>query len=314
MRLPSLTALRAFEASARHKSFSRASQELFVSRSAISHQIQNLEEQLGVTLFNRASRKIELSEEGQALFIGITKAFGHVEECCTQIASPDSPLRESLGERLSIIVPPGFSVVWFSERLAKFSNEHPEVEFEIISSSDLSDIRSGKVKFAITWTVQPYPDLSEIILYDAVDFPVCSPDLLKRGPPIETPEDILNYPLIHFESQEWWSIWFLDHGVEAASLRGHVTNDIWLNLELARRGLGISLATSVSAAKLLRTGELIRLLKVDWKNQLRVRLLISPSALEDPLVVLFRDWIIKERDRFVDKEPNRSSGTVSRLR
>lgn len=293
MRIPSLRALRAFEAAARYRSFSKASEDLCVSRSAISHQVQNVEDQLGVSLFNRIGRKIELTKEGEALLFGITRAFIQIEQVSSQVANPDSPLHQSMIERLSIIVPPGFSMVWLNNNLPKFLAEYPHIKFEIISSTDLSQIDNGKKHFAITWKDQIFPDFNEMVLYEAVLFPVCSPDLIKNRPIIKKPEDIMNYPLIHTESTESWSAWFLEHGMEAASLKGHFTNDLSLNNELAVAGLGISLSSKNSASKYLDSGELVKPLDTGWDFKTRVRLLNHPAAMKNPAAAFFRDWIIK---------------------
>lgn len=172
-RLPPLNAIRAFEAAARHLSFTRAADELHVTPAAISHQVKGLEEWFGIKLFQRRNREILMTEPGQMLLPGVRDALDLLETSVQRISSSDG------GNEIRLTCMPSFAAKWLIPRLSHFRQEHPEIDVLLSTGEGLVDLEVEPFDIGIRSGPGNYAGLSEHRLFDDSVFPVCSPDLLK---------------------------------------------------------------------------------------------------------------------------------------
>jgi len=257
-RLPPLAALRAFEAAARHLSFTRAAEELGVTPGAVSQQIRILEEASGAPLFRRTGRQVLLTETGEAAFRPLRQAFELMAESAHLMRSP------SRRDRLMISCAPSFAAKWLAQRLERFQARHPEAEVWVSADFALTDFHASDTDLAIRYGRGGYEGLRfEKILGEAV-LPVCSPALLADGRPLRTPKDLAGHVLLHDEGPEDdpaapdWKSWLAARrasGVDAT--RGLRFNQSSLVVEAAAAGRGVALAKRAIAAGDLAAGRLV---------------------------------------------------------
>lgn len=257
-RLPALNALRAFEAAARHLSFTRAAEELNVTPGAISQQIRQLEEFAGAPLFRRTGRQVLLTEAGQAALPLLTGAFEMMSEAVHHMRAP------SRRDRLMISSAPSFAAKWLAHRLDRFQGDNPEAEVWVSADLALTDFNSTDIDLAIRYGKGVYDGLrSEKILSESV-LPVCSPDLLEGPNPLRSPADLANHVLLHDEGPENdpscpdWASWLAARSVTSVDpRRGPRFNQSALVVEAAAAGRGVALAKRAIAASDLERGRLI---------------------------------------------------------
>src|SRR5436853_2473227 len=190
-RLPSLNGLRAFEAAARHLSFTQAASELNVTQTAISHQIKRLEEELGVRLFVRQNRALTLTPEAKDYLPGIRAAFNDMR------LATDRLLRKDDGNVVTVSTLASLAAKWLLPRLSAFQEAHPGIDVRITTSTGLVDFRSGDVDAAIRYGRGHWPGLRADWLMADQLFPVCSPALLTGDKPLRKPEDLADRVLLH---------------------------------------------------------------------------------------------------------------------
>ncbi|MDH3664084.1 MAG: transcriptional regulator GcvA, partial [Alphaproteobacteria bacterium] len=252
-RLPSLNALRAFEAAARHLSFSRAAEELHVTKAAVSHQVKALEEDLGLPLFRRLNRALLLTPAGQTLFPAISEALGLMHAAVARLKRQDRT-----GE-LVLTMLDSFAAIWLVPRLSRFRHAHPEIDVRIATSDDSIDFAHTDVDLAIRYGAGHWPEVHAERLMTEEIFPVCAPSLLKSGPPLAKPADLVRHTLLHDYGHETWRRWLLavgETGVDADRGPGYQHSN--LVLQAAEQGDGVAMARSVLAAEALASGRLVK--------------------------------------------------------
>ncbi len=255
-RLPSLNALRAFEAAARHLSFTKAAEELNVTQAAISHQVKSLEEQLGLRLFRRLNRRLLLTDAGQTYVSGLTVAFDGIAEATERTTA------ERSGGSLRISTLPSMAAKWLLPRLSRFRARHPEIDVLVSASHGLADFRRDDLHLAIRYGKGNYPGLETVPLMDDEIFVVCSPKLLDDGPPLRTPADLRHHTLLHDTSVEAdrrdWRVW-LERVGETGVVpdRGPGFSDSNLIIEAVMAGEGGALTRRSLAADDLAAGRLV---------------------------------------------------------
>src|SRR5246500_772062 len=180
-RLPPLGALRAFEAAARHMSFSKAAEELFVTPAAISHQIHALERDLGARLFHRLNRTIELTASARVLLPGLSDAFAGIRTSVRRLRAHNDT------GSLTVTASPSIAAKWLVLRLHRFQERHPEVDVRISATDEVVDLTRGDFDIAIRYGCGKYAGLEVELLFTNEVFPACSPQLLTTGPPLRTP-------------------------------------------------------------------------------------------------------------------------------
>jgi LysR family glycine cleavage system transcriptional activator len=296
--LPPLTALRAFEAAARHLSLTKAAAELAVTPAALSHQIKGLEAFLGVKLFSRRSRSIALTEAGHLLYPGLHAGF-------TQIRQAVGGLERLGSDRVLVIsTPPGFTAKWLTPRLYRFLEAYPDIDARISSSMGLANFITDGVDVAIRnmrTDVPPNPDLVAEKLFDLILLPVCSPKVCRAAGGLRSPADLKGVPLIHDESLTGrallpgWAEWLELAGVKGVDVRrGLRFNSADHALDAAVEGAGIVLAHKILALDDLRTGRLVAPFDLELSSP-RAFYFVCPRGTETrPVASAFRAWLLAE--------------------
>src|SRR5919206_4888923 len=211
-RLPSLNGLRAFEAAARHLSFTQAASELNVTQTAISHQIKRLEEELGVRLFIRQNRSLTLTAEAQDYLPGVRAAFNDLR------LATDRLLRKDDDQVLTVSTIASLAAKWLLPRLSTFQEAHPGIDVRITTSTSLVDFKDGDVDAALRYGRGHWPGVrAEWLMADEL-FPVCSPALLQGSKPLRCPEDLAHHTLLHTSGgyDDDWRLWLTAAGLPAS--------------------------------------------------------------------------------------------------
>src|SRR5258708_14044259 len=211
-RLPSLNGLHAFEAAARHLSFTRAAAELNVTQRAISHQIRRLEEQLGIRLFVRHNRSLVLTREAQGYLPAVRAAFADLRQATDRLRLSE---RDGL---LTVSATPSLAAKWLVPRVAAFQDAHPGIEIRISASTHLVDFRrEAEIDMAVRYGRGSWRGLRADWLMAEEFFPVCSPALLGSDKPLRQPADLAQHTLLHATlSREDWQLWLTAAGLPAA--------------------------------------------------------------------------------------------------
>jgi LysR family glycine cleavage system transcriptional activator len=296
-RLPPLSALRAFEATARLRSFGKAAAELNVTPAAISHQIHALEEDLGVRLFHRLNRSIELTASARVLLPGLSDAFAGIHASVRRLRAHNDT------GTLTVTASPSIAAKWLVLRLHRFQERHPEIDVRISTSDDVVDLTKGDFDLAIRYGTGRYPGLTVELLMQNEVFPACSPHLLEAGPALRAPEDLRHHALIHDQAVDrdplapTWAMWLKAAGITGAPATAGLTFSVgYMALDAAIAGHGVVLAYSTIAAADLAAGRLIRLFSLALPDLFAYYIVTAPGALDRPKVRAFRDWLRQEAD------------------
>jgi LysR family transcriptional regulator, glycine cleavage system transcriptional activator len=295
--LPPLSALRAFEATARLRSFGKAAAELNVTPAAISHQIHALEEDLGVRLFHRLNRSIELTTSARVLLPGLSDAFAGIHDSVRRLRAHNDT------GTLTVTASPSIAAKWLVLRLHRFQERHPEIDVRISTTDDVIDLTRGDFDLAIRYGTGRYPGLTVELLMQNEVFPACSPRLLEEGPPLRTPEDLRHHALIHDQAVDrdplapTWAMWLKAAGVAGVPAAAGLSFSVgYMALDAAIAGHGVVLAYSTIAAADLAAGRLVRLFSLALPDLFAYYIVTAPGALERPKVRAFRDWLREEAD------------------
>lgn len=300
--LPPLNALRAFEATARHASFTRAAAELHVTPAALSHQIRGLEDFLGHRLFHRKARSITLTTAGELIYPGLHAAFAQVRRTIDLL---------DLGRNDRVLVvsaPPGFTAKWLAPRLYRFLMGSPEIDARITASQSFANFTSDGIDVAIRNGREPFPGLFAQRLLDVRMLPVLSPRLAADVGGLTTPNDLKRVPLIHDDSlatlSGWvrWPDWLEAAGVEGMDVtRGLRFNSADHAIEATVEGAGVLLAHKALVLDDLRTGRLVAPFALELAAD-RGFYLVCPQGHESrPKIAAFRAWITAEVERVRDE-------------
>jgi LysR family transcriptional regulator, glycine cleavage system transcriptional activator len=286
-RLPPLNALKAFEAAARHESFTRAAEELCVTQGAVSHQVKALEAELAIKLFNRERQRLIITEAGRD-YLGV------VRDALDRIAVGTERLlqRQSAGV-LTVSTSPDFAAKWLVHRLGHFAEAHSSIDLRVQAAMHHVDFAREDVDMAVRHGDGNWPGLDAAQLSTEQLFAICSPKLLS-GRRLK-PADLLKFPLIHLDSRADWTKWLRVAGLSDDDVKhGPVLNRASMVIDAAINGQGIALARTTLAAWDLINGRLVRpfteslrLSKTYW--------IICPRATSSlPKIATFRDWLLAE--------------------
>lgn len=294
-RLPPLNALRAFEASARLLSFARAAEELGVTPPAISHQVRQLEDFLGVRLFRRMTRRIALTEEGSACLPLLTEAFEKMAEAVDLLRR-----REDAGA-LTVSVAPSFAAKWLVPHVESFQAAHPEIDLRISANMAPVDFRSEDVDVGIRFGRGGYPGLKSDLLFSEAIAPLCSPALLEGAHPLRGPADLAHHILLHDDSARPvgptpdWRLWLRLAGCETVdAARGPRFSHADHALQAAMAGHGVLLGRLSLARDDLAAGRLVRPFGEEIPTEFGYYLVRPERGPDRPKVAAFRDWILAE--------------------
>lgn len=296
MRLPSLTALKAFNAAAEHLSFKKAAEQLSVTPAALSFQIRQLEETLGCELFIRRSRRVTLSDEGALIQADIRLGFEHFEQALSKLK------RKTQNQVLNIACGPAFSANWLSPRLHSFLLSQPRLETRIFASLALVDLRRDEVDVAVRYTAKRQPGCRVIKLADDYLVPMCSPELLRSNDPLRVPDDLASHKLIHSDSCDsalkthCWRYWLACAGAKSVDGEGSSLHfdvpDHALNAAVA--GAGVVMGREVLAQRYLESGQLVRPFDLRLKTELSFYAVVLEERVEEPAIAAFLSWISAE--------------------
>lgn len=287
-RLPPLNALRAFEAAARHLSFTRAAGELNVTQAAVSHQIRALEDRIGRKLFRRVGRNLFLTDAAQAYLAEIRAAFDRIDEATRRLEAQD---RSGV---LNATVLPSFAAMWLLPRLGRFRAVHPEIDVRLSSDGELVDLARSDHDVGIRTGRGRWPGLrSHLILTERLAV-VCSPELARRVG-LKEPRDLARVTLLHDEPRERWAIWFRRLGItDIDPWRGPGFSHSNMVIQAAVGGLGVAVVGETLAMDELKAGRLVRPFAETIPTDYSYYLVYLEAAAERPKIVAFRDWILAE--------------------
>lgn len=282
-----MQALRAFDATARAQSLTRAAEALNLTHGAISHQIKGLEADLGVRLVERAGRGIRLTDAGARFAARVKGALAEIAEAVREASEQRNP------RRLGVSVLPSFAARWLLPRIGHFIARHPDIDLEVHSNAGLADFAREDVDVAIRWGLGDWPGVVAEELMDDVYFPVCSPRL-ARGRLPRVPADLAQHTLLRADD-EMWKAWFDAAGLDwPEPTRGPAFNDSALMLQAAADGQGIALARSSLIGHDLHNGVLVRLFDVVYRGPRKLFLVYPPRMAATSKVALFRTWLRDE--------------------
>lgn len=292
--LPPLNALRAFEAAARHLSFTKAAAELHVTQAAISHQVKALEETLGVMLFRRLNRRLVLTDHGQSYLPVLREAFDQIDTATRRLHADEraGPLRISA---LS-----SFAARWLLPRLPHFRERHPEIDVVVSVSDALIDFSTENIDIGLRYGHGNYPGLANEHLLDDEIFPVCSPKLLAGPIPLRGFEDLHRHTLLHddgaqpqqVESWHWWKNTFDIQDLDVG--RGPGYGDSSMLMQAAIAGQGVALGRLSLALDDLEAGLLARPFGPTRRSALAYYMVMPQATAGLTKQRLFRDWIHEE--------------------
>ena len=255
--LPALNAIKAFEAAARHESFSRAADELFVTHGAVSHQIRALEAELGIALFSRDGKRVQLTDVGRRYATQVRAALTALVDATQAIRGGD---RE---RRLVVSMLTSFAARWVTPRLGSFIEANPQWDLELLSTNALADFTRDDIDVAIRFGYGKYPGLHAELLLEEVFFPACSPTF-NGGKLPKVPTDLAKFPLLRSDD-ELWRPWFDAAGLNdwPEPKRGVLYEDSSNLLQAAIEGQGIALTRRSLAMPEVAAGRLVRLFDID---------------------------------------------------
>lgn len=312
-RLPSLNAVKAFEAAARSASFTRAAEELFVTPGAVSQQVKALETELGLRLFNRERQRLVLTESGREYLAVVRDALDQIALGTERLTQ-----RQRSGV-LTVSVSPDFAAKWLVARLGRFAESHPEIDLRVSASDQRVDFAREDVDLAVRHGDGRWPELEVARLCTEQLFPVCSPALTRGRKRIVSASDLLQYPLLRLDDWSNWGRWFEAAGVTTRAMPGPVLNRASMLIDAAIDGQGIALARTALAALDLIHGRLVRPVDVRL-GMLNTYWVVSPKAnARVPKIAMFRQWLLaqaaddaRQLAQRADMKPN--VATVRRVR
>ncbi len=295
--LPGLTAIRTFEAAARHRSFSRAAQELSVTPAAVSYLVRDLETQLNVQLFSRSGRGVGLTQAGEILRDSTATALDDIERAIERIRN-----LESLA-RINVTTTPSFAMKWLVPRLNRFLTRFPDIDVRIDMSRQVVDFSKGEMDLAIRFGTDRHPGLLVHRLLTDSLIPVCSPHFFKAARALRQPRDLLQVPLIqsdfqaHGEIWPTWQMWFELAGLPRIQPKPSLRfNQSVLAIQAALDGQGVALADASLVEFDLAAGRLVTPFDISIPTPAKFAYwIVMPSQyVERPLVDAFRHWLLEE--------------------
>ncbi len=294
-RLPSLNAMRAFEAAARHLSFTKAAEELNVTQAAVSHQVKALEDQIGILLFQRRNRQLILTDAGQTLLPDLIDAFDAMDAAVTRVKRRDQ------SGILMVATMDSLAATWLMPRLARFREENPDIDIRL-ATSDLSvDYDRGGIDIGIRYGRGNWPGLVAEELMREDIFPVCAPELIGKGPGLRQPADLRHFPLIHDDMTEDWAMWLKAAGLtDIDPQRGTGFTHSNLVIQAAINGEGVALGRGLLVADSIAAGKLVAPFDLLLTAEYRYFVASTENNYDRPKVKVFRDWLFREARKTAD--------------
>jgi LysR family glycine cleavage system transcriptional activator len=289
-RLPSLNGLRAFEAAARHLSFTHAAAELNVTQTAISHQIRRLEQELGISLFIRQNRALALTPEAKDYLPGVRAAFNDLR------LATDRLLRKDNDRVLTVSTLASLAAKWLLPRLSAFQEAHPGIDVRITTSTALVDFKAGDVDAAIRYGRGHWPGMRADWLTADQLFPVCSPALLSGDRPLRCPQDLASHVLLHTSQayEDDWRLWLTAAGLPANISRqpGLTFDLILMTVQAAIDGYGVAIGRTTYVEGDIAKGRLVVPFEITLPADAGFYLVSPEASADKPKLAAFRQWLL----------------------
>jgi LysR family glycine cleavage system transcriptional activator len=282
-----LNAVRVFEAAARQQSFSRAAEELCVTQSAVSRQIQKLEAELGQPLFTRNGPRLALTDSGRAYYAAVQQGLGMIQRGTERL------FRRASAPVLTLSTTPSVVTSWLVPRLADFERRHPGISLHLSTSTEVVDfVFRTDIDVAIRFGRGQWPNLASDLLLDDVIFPVCRADIARS---LKRPSDLLGERLLG-EDPSWdlWSDWFAAAGIKHAPAKpNRLSDDFNVQLQAAALGHGIALARGMLVADTLREGRMVCPFPLGVPSPLQYYFVCLPERRTEPAIATLREWLLR---------------------
>jgi DNA-binding transcriptional LysR family regulator len=288
-RLPSLNALRCFEAAARSGSFSRAAEELNVTQSAVSHQVRQLEDWFGLTLFDRQGRQTIPTAKGQELARALAEAFDIMSSACRRLQQNDND------PALTIAALPSFATIWLIPRLSRFFEEHPDVSVKVVYAFAGKTLDFDEIDIAVLWGPGEWEGCRATKLLPGATAPICNPIFLEKEGPFDVPQAILGKPLLHDDDRLDWQNWMRHAGLKhAGPAPGPIFQDFNLLRAATLAGQGIALCPLSLIADDLSSGRLVQLFDTAIKQDYSYSIIepATGAGRRSEVLEVFKRWLL----------------------
>ena len=296
-KLPPLKSMRAFEAAARNLSFTKAAEELFVTPAAISQQVRQLEDYLGVTLFHRLTRAVKLTAEARAVLPLMTQGFDNLANAIDRLA------QEQETGLLTVSTAPTFAAKWLLQRLPDFTEKHPDIDLRLDASLVPREFDSDDIDISIRLSQGDFPGFHVSRIFGEAFCPVCSPALLTGSKPLKQPADLAQHRLLHVDwgvlkhSMPEWRTWLEAFAIEGVNPDPgpHFTVE-GLAIDAAINGSGIALVSHHAVAEDLKAGRLVKPFNLTLQADYSYWLVCPHEYLRRAKVRAFCDWLLQQAE------------------
>lgn len=294
MALPSLNAIRAFEAAARLLSFKDAAEELRITPSAVSRHIRALETALGVVLFERGFRQVRLTDKAEIYARRLAEAFQGIADATDEISVVGAG-RKRRAKRVSLSINAAFMNLWLADRLPRFRAQCPDCELEVSIHDDRGQGGNPHADLRILFTREDDDDPALAPLLSLIVLPVCAPSLTQGAAGLRKPQDLARQRLLHEATTAWWEQWIANERLTGVDPRaGAIFHDPALAVREAVNGGGVALADSIMAEDLLARGLLVTPFPSRQRIPYCYALSVRQGAGQLTGVKRFRQWLLAE--------------------
>lgn len=288
-KLPPLNALKAFEAAARHGSFTKAGDELHVTHGAVSRQVSLLEDWLGLTLFQRGASQIGLTDDGRAYAKELTSLLDHLSVVTEQMTARATP------SAITVSAPPTFTMRWLIPRLSTYQRKQTAVEVRLTTSLAPVNFQENSYDIAIRGAQEPLTGCDSVPFMTETIVPICHADLVESGG-LRNPTDLARHTLIHYTTEPYpWSTWFETAGIPAINgTKSLQFEQMYFALQAAAEGLGVVLVPLFLVADDIMAGKLCAPFGLHGAMLRRYYANTSPALTHNSGIAGFRSWLMLE--------------------
>jgi len=290
--------LRAFDVAARNLNLTAAAEEMNVTHAAVSRQVKQLEQRLGVQLFERLPRGLKLTVHGALLAEGTREAFDRLATAIEDVSAP------AVRRKLTISTFSSLATRWLMPRVQGFSTLFPETDLQVSTTARLVDFSREDVDVAVRFGGGEYPGMHVRPMFKPKEIVVAAPSLLKRGPPIKTYADLKGHTLLHDDAYRTWTHWLDSVGAKGVNpRRGIICGDRNSMLAAALEGQGVGITSDLFAQNDLRSGRLVKVFDAEVNATFGIYAVCLPRRLNDPLISGTMDWLVREAQSSPDAHP-----------
>jgi LysR family glycine cleavage system transcriptional activator len=290
--------LRAFDVAARNLNLTAAAEEMNVTHAAVSRQVKQLEQRLGVQLFERLPRGLKLTVHGALLAEGTREAFDRLATAIEDVSAP------AVRRKLTISTFSSLATRWLMPRVQSFATLFPETDLQVSTTARRVDFAREDVDVAVRFGGGEYPGMHVRPMFKPKEIVVAAPSLLKRGPPIKTYADLKGHTLLHDDAYRTWTHWLDAVGAKGVNpRRGIICGDRNSMLAAALEGQGVGITSDLFAANDLKSGRLVKIFDAEVSATFGIYAVCLPRRLNDPLISGTMDWLVREAQSSPDAHP-----------